>query len=212
MPNYTTINSWTPVFWSIDNGPPAWSKIKAVLELMDTNKHDCDWIVWTDADTVIMNATIAVESFLPSNPHVDLLIGSDKGGGYNSGVFLFRNTRWSRRFLQTWWNMTSFVKVHGLAKSGDNDALKDLLKHTLDFDEKVRSPPRCTFNSFAVFLKQNEQKQPLTSYSWYLDDEHYHQSDFIAHTPGKDNKAECLKLLLGLAAQHQTAAAAATWQ
>jgi hypothetical protein len=65
-------------------------------------------------------------------------------------------------------------------------------------------PPRCTFNSFAKFLTYRESRrllddsdpEVLQSQEWYFDTEHYHRGDFIAHTPGIDNKAECLELLL----------------
>lgn len=184
----------------IDSGrPPAWSKIKAVQHLLE--EEGCDWVMWTDADTVIMNSKVAVTDFLPADPTKDLLVGSDKGGGYNSGVFLFRNTEWSRRILQQWWDMREFVRPPGLSLSGDNAALKALLAGLGDdgFAAHVLSPPRCTFNSFAKFLTLGQSLRimdHLEEQEWYLDHEHYHKGDFIAHTPGVDNKAECLKLLL----------------
>jgi len=179
--------------------PPAWSKIKAVKHLMEQKEQRCDWIMWTDADTVIMNSSIQVTDFLPADPTKDLLVGSDKGGGYNSGVFLFRNSAWSRKILDQWWGMKDFVRPPGLSLSGDNSALKALLASMEDFDEHVLSPPRCTFNSFAKFLTLGQSLKimdHLEDQEWYLDNEHYHKGDFIAHTPGVDNKSECLKLLL----------------
>lgn len=180
--------------------PPAWSKIKAVKHLLD-NEH-CDWVMWTDADTVIMNSEVRIQDFLPADTTKHMLVGSDKGGGYNSGVFVFRNSDWSKHFLDEWWNMKDFVRPPGFSLSGDNAAMKALLKSMEDrgdFDKYVLSPPRCTFNSFAKFLTLGQSVEimdHLTEQEWYLDDEHYHKSDFIAHIPGVDNKAECLKLLL----------------
>lgn len=177
--------------------PPAWSKIKAVKYLLE--KEKCDWVMWTDADTVIMNPEIRIQDFLPADKTKDMLVVSDKGGGYNSGVFLFRNTAWSKEFLDVWWNMKAFVRLPGLSLSGDNNALKALLKNMKDLNEHVLSPPRCTFNSFAKFLTLHQSlaiMDHLQEQEWYLDTEHYHKGDFIAHTPGVDNKIECLKLLL----------------
>jgi galactosyl transferase GMA12/MNN10 family len=177
--------------------PPAWSKIVAVKYLLQ--HEDCDWVMWTDADTIIMNSEIRITDFLPTDTTKHLIVGPDKGGGFNSGVFLFRNTDWSIQTLDAWWNMTDFVRPHGMSLSGDNSALKALLKHMPDFDEHVLSPPRCTFNSFAKFLTLQQSREAmdhLTEQSWYMDDEHYHKGDFIAHTPGVDNKIACLKLLL----------------
>jgi hypothetical protein len=205
--------------------PPAWSKIPAMQALLQpistqTDEKDtrdgssssknkihsnqqhapCDWVVWTDADTVIMNSNISIADFLPANDTgLDLVVASDEGGGYNSGVLLFRNTDWSRQFLQSWWDMTNYVRPPGFSLSGDNAAMKALLRDLPDFDSHVAVPPRCIMNSFARFLTLRESKhvmETLEEQEWYMNDRFYHKSDFIAHAPGYDNKAECIRLLL----------------
>jgi hypothetical protein len=184
--------------WIDTSRPPAWSKIPAVQHLLQTN--ECEWVLWTDADTVIMNSDVRIQDFLPAaGSGKDLMVGSDNGGGYNSGVFLVRNTPWAQEFLQTWWDMRSFVRPSGLSLSGDNNAMKALLREMTDFNEHVLSPPRCTFNAFAKFLTLSESVHVLDhldDQEWYLSENYYHKGDFIAHTPGYDNKAECLRMLL----------------
>jgi hypothetical protein len=183
--------------WIDTSRPPAWSKIQAVKHLL-TDKG-CDWVMWADADTVIMNSDVRIEDFLPQDPTKDLLVASDNGGGYNSGVFLVRNSPWALQFLDDWWNMRSFVRPPGMSLSGDNNAMKALLRDMKDFDDHVLSPPRCTFNSFAKFLTLSESVTTidnLEEQEWYFDERYYHKGDFIAHTPGYDNKAECLRMLL----------------
>jgi hypothetical protein len=183
--------------WIDTSRPPAWSKIQAVKHLL--TDEGCDWVMWADADTVIMNSDVRIEGFLPEDPNKDLLVGSDNGGGYNSGVFLVRNTPWALKFLDDWWNMRSFVRPPGMSLSGDNHAMKALLRDMPNFDDHIFSPPRCTFNSFAKFLTLSESysaMDKLEEQEWYLDERYYHKGDFIAHTPGYDNKAECLRLLL----------------
>ena len=144
--------------------PPSWSKIKAAQRLL--NEEHCDWVFWLDADTVIMDPSRPVESIL-STQH-DLLVAPDKGGGYNAGVWLIRNSDWSKHFLQTWWDMKSFVKPPGLAKSGDNDALKHYLaemERTEEFGQHVAAPARCTFNSFASFVSPTSPTPSSSSLS-----------------------------------------------
>jgi galactosyl transferase GMA12/MNN10 family len=227
--------------------PPAWTKVLALQYLLgDTNHHPdtprCDWIVWMDADTVIMNMDIAWEDFLPAattttttlgstsvsslsteptngsnnnNNNYSLVIGSDKGGGYNSGVLAFRNNDWTRTFLQHWWDMTDFVRPPGLALSGDNASLKHYLAQlemTGEFAQYVIVPPRCRLNSFAVLLsppKYEYAKDHLDEFrsTWYLSPNYYHQGDFIAHFPGIDNKEQVLKMFLDLAKEDAAAAA-----
>jgi hypothetical protein len=177
--------------------PPAWTKIQAVKHLL--TDEGCDWAMWLDADTVIMNSDIRIEDFLPEDPTKDFLVGSDNGWGYNSGVFLVRNTPWGVKFLDDWWNMRSFVRPPGMSLSGDNAAMKALLRDMPNFDDHIFVPPRCTFNSFAKFLTLKESivaMKNLEGQEWYLDERYYHKGDFIAHAPGYDNKAECLQLLL----------------
>jgi hypothetical protein len=194
--------------------PPAWSKIKAVQYLLDQrippsasatqSKDDvstylCDWVMWADADTVIMNSDVRITDFLPADPTKDLIVAPDKGGGYNSGVFFLRNTAWSRKFLQDWWNMEDFVRPPGLSLSGDNNAMKALLASMTDFHQHVLAPPRCTFNSFASFLTLGQSlhvMDHLQEQPWYMSIGHYHKGDFIAHAAGKDNKLECIRLLM----------------
>ena len=173
------------------------SKVRAIQQLLV--EEQCDWAVWMGADTVIMNTAIRFQDFLPQDASKDLIVGSDKGGGYNSGVFIFRNTDWSKRTLDDWWNMKEFVQPPGLSKSGDNSAMKALLANMEDFKDHVLVPPRCTMNSFAKFLTVPESRNimdELVFKPWYLDSGYYHKGDFIAHAPGIDNKAEALKLLL----------------
>lgn len=154
--------------------------------------------MWTDADTVIMNSDITVQSFLTEK---DFIVASDNTYGFNSGVFVVQNTQWGKQFLQGWWDMKSFVRPPGMSLSGDNAALKAMLTNLPDkeFAEHVAVPPRCTINSFAKFLTVGESDKvmaTLEDQEWYMDERYYHKGDFLAHTPGYDNKNECIRALL----------------
>jgi len=181
--------------------PPSWSKIRAVNRLL--NEENCTWVYWLDADTVIMNSEKRIEAFLPSVPSLDLLLSVDDGGGYNAGAWLVHNTPWARQFLQEWWDMRSFVKVPGLAKSGDNDALKYKLQNEFGdeetFNEHILAPPRCTFNSYVKFIAPSMYAavaQTIKEQDFYMAEAYYHRGDFVAHVAGVDNKVETLKMLL----------------
>lgn len=67
-----------------------------------------------------------------------------------AGMFFFRNSDWSRQFLDRWWDQTDFIQPFGQSKSGDNTALKHLV-NIMDKDEfkrHVRIPEmQCLFNS-----------------------------------------------------------------
>ena len=128
--------------------------------------------------------------------------GTTNTGIYNAGAWIIRNSEWSIQFLTTWWNMESYVQPIGHSFSGDNHALKDLLRHDVsDFNEHCLVPPRCTFNSFAKFVRDNgnpESHQQLLLERTY-NEAYYHQTDFVAHVAGVDNKRDTIQMLLELA-------------
>jgi len=179
--------------------PPSWSKIRAVQALME--QQECDWIVWLDADTVIMNKTQRIEAFLPAE--ADFVVTREKNNKYNAGAWIIKNSAWSKTFLERWWNMDSFVQPKGMAVSGDNDALNYFLHHMDENDRRhVVIPPRCGFNAVACFTTTSEHEQYATGarqvsqYEWYLHEWKYHKGDFIAHVAGKDNKITTTQMLL----------------
>lgn len=81
-----------------------WSKIVATQKLIVENKYS--WILWIDADAVPMNIDFKLESIL-DNEYDAILSGHsyrDKNTNksifsFNSGVFIFKSTKWSEMFL-----------------------------------------------------------------------------------------------------------------
>eukprot|EP00262_Sarcandra_glabra_P003408 TRINITY_DN14088_c0_g1_i2.p1 TRINITY_DN14088_c0_g1~~TRINITY_DN14088_c0_g1_i2.p1 ORF type:complete len:333 (+),score=25.10 TRINITY_DN14088_c0_g1_i2:41-1000(+) len=135
--------------------PASWSKIIAVR----SHLQKYDWVFWNDADTLVTNSNISLESILRSvigdddfQNSPDLILTEDVTG-VNAGIFFVRRSKWSVDFLNMWWNQTAFVRFGG-SKSGDNDALKYLV-NTMPAAEKqrhVRIPPmQCLFNSYPWF-------------------------------------------------------------
>ncbi|KAH9317468.1 hypothetical protein KI387_019237, partial [Taxus chinensis] len=97
-------------------------------------------------------------------------IGTEDVIGVNAGMFFFRNSEWSRMFLDRWWNATGFICPPGQSKSGENDALKHLIK-TMPQDEKkhVRIPRmQCVFNSnmWSPSWKSSHRLMTLTKTVW----------------------------------------------
>ena len=227
--------------------PPAWSKIRAVQFMLDlvvvvpvlessSNEPDsasasgrnaaaqrhyhCDWVLWLDADVVIMNSSIPLESLIPVDPNIHLIVTADRRFTANSGVWLLRNSAWSRQFLQDWWELRSYVRPKGLSLSGDNDAFGHLVRQRLQLPEEswtavqaadaaqidphIRMPARCNLNSFGVFVTNIQESDPVIPMDksekklpeWYQSDLFYHAGDFIAHASGIDQKSLGVELLL----------------
>src|SRR6202007_1796488 len=57
---------------------PSWNKILLVQKWMECGW--CDWIFWTDADSLIMNQSIKLEDIIKESGDRDLIIASDKNG------------------------------------------------------------------------------------------------------------------------------------
>lgn len=188
--------------------PPAWSKILAVQAMM--KNYNCHWVMWLDADVVIMNSSIKLESIIPQEKHIDLLVTTDRKFTANSGSWIIRNSPWGHQFLTEWWGMKKFVRAKGLSLSGDNDAFGHLVRKRVgltkypseeEFQQvaarsHIRMPARCNFNSFGVFLSKDVDLSKDPKPEWYLSDKFYHDGDFIAHASGIDKKDVGVKLLL----------------
>jgi hypothetical protein len=152
-------------------------------------------IVHQDADTIVMNSSIAMESFLPESH--DMLLTEQKGESWNAGAWIIRKSAWSLQFLDTWWNMSSFVKPKGLSISGDNDALKHYLTHHPElFESHILTVPRCYFNSVATWMQEGQdpnvaqEKNRLRVGTAKSDLQIYHRGDFVAHVAGEVDKLE----------------------
>jgi hypothetical protein len=78
-----------------------WCKIKIVKEVLDTNNFD--YILFLDADAVISDFNQNIEDFIDGG--YNMIFGEDVGfhSSMNTGVFLVKNSEWSKNFLNTWW-------------------------------------------------------------------------------------------------------------
>jgi hypothetical protein len=192
--------------WIDSSRPPAWSKIRAVQRLLTDPEYDCDWVVWLDSDTLVMNSNIKLESLIPSDKSADLVITEDRSFVFSSGVWMMRKSEWSLTFLEEWWNSKGYVRSAGLSLSGDNAAFGHLVQQRVSKDQKAGAqhilvPPRCNLNSFAVFLTEKQllavqDPAELKLAKYYMSDQFYHHGDFIAHAAGVDRKADVIELLL----------------
>jgi hypothetical protein len=79
--------------------PIPWSKILLLLKYID----QYDYLVWIDADILIMNMDTKIETFIARYPGYDQISGSD-WKMQNTGVWIIKNTDFSKRFLTEVWD------------------------------------------------------------------------------------------------------------
>lgn len=84
------------------NRPVAWTKIK----LIRYNLMYCDYVIWLDCDTCIINKNFDLKGLLASDKDIYL---SKDNNGINSGVMVFKNTNKVKSFLDTVWSMEQYV-------------------------------------------------------------------------------------------------------
>ena len=80
--------------------PPSWDKVALLLRKL--SDYDYIWIV--DADCVVTNPGITLESIIDLAPGADMLITKDTNG-INAGSVIVKNTAASRKFYQSVWDM-----------------------------------------------------------------------------------------------------------
>ncbi|HEY2890124.1 MAG TPA: DUF273 domain-containing protein [Dongiaceae bacterium] len=75
---------------------PAFSKPAAIADCLTDN----DWVFWTDADSLIMNPAITLQSIIAQAADKDMILTREAGASpVNTGQWLIRNTAWSRDAL-----------------------------------------------------------------------------------------------------------------
>ncbi|XP_073393527.1 uncharacterized alpha-1,2-galactosyltransferase C1289.13c-like [Physcomitrium patens] len=180
--------------------PPSWSKILAVKEHLS----QYDWLFWNDADSAVTNPDIKLGDIVFSavgdvkpEEMPDFIVTEDVTG-VNAGMFFFRNSDWSREFLDRWWNQTEFIQPFGQSKSGDNTALKYLL-NVMDkgeFSRHVRIPDmQCLFNSnlWRPSWRSCHRLVTLTKAVWRGV---YARGDFMVHLAGLNDKSRWMRNVL----------------
>lgn len=75
--------------------PIPWSKLLLILKYLS----EYDYLIWIDADILIMNSEIKLEDFIEKYNSVDIICGSD-WKMINTGVIFVKNTDFSREFIR----------------------------------------------------------------------------------------------------------------
>lgn len=151
-----------------------WSKILLAQNVMKDPKYK--WVVWLDADTLIMNQDIPLEDLIDEN--VNFLIGMD-WNGINSGVFFIRNCNWSSKFLDEVYSRTDCLNL----RWPEQLAIGKVLNEKAEYSTLAKIVPQRLFNSYP-----EEASSSLMST--------YQPGDFLIHFASihnLDNLAGCFE-------------------
>ncbi len=145
--------------------PPSWSKI------LFCQRHlpDCNWLFWSDADALVTNFDVRLESFLDEK--YDLIITRD-ANGLNAGHFFIRNTPWSFDFLREVWGGGWDVDGSYDHNYWEQGAIQELYRREV-WGSRVKVLHNKAFNSY------HER-----GHGWPDSNSRWEDGDFIAHFPG----------------------------
>jgi hypothetical protein len=142
--------------------PASWSKLDFVREAL----RESDWVFWTDADSLVMNAAVPLAGFLDDT--VDAVLSADPFSGLNAGAFLIRRTPWAFAFLDRIAAQTDRLR-HPWWETA---AVLDLYRSEADVRRHAAVVPNKLFNGYPY------------------EGGNYAAGDFIVHFPGlKDREA-----------------------
>lgn len=133
-----------------------WTKPAYLLDLIlsELSKPEAarlEWLFWFDADTIILNPHVGLETFLPpaeTYPDIHLLL-AENWDGINAGVFPIRVHPWSVTLLNAMLSYQLFNDDEHL-EFQDQSALSNLLHRFPDFQMNWTVVPHRWFNSFPV--------------------------------------------------------------
>jgi len=113
---------------------PSWSKI------LFAKRHlpSCDWLFWTDADSIITNFDTRLETFIDEN--YNFIITKDING-MNGGHWFIKNTPWSYEFLDDVWAQESRIDHVWW----EQQAIMDVYDK---YKEKIKIVPNKLFNAY----------------------------------------------------------------
>lgn len=139
----------------IDARAPTFGKIKLTLAACRTRPDY--WALWSDADAMIVNQSVPLESLIDDK--YDIMLSFD-WLMLNAGVILFKCSKWTQTFLERVYSAREFDEARAL----DQSAFQHFLDTEPDSSSRVKRIPKYSINVYA---------------------EEYQPGDFLLHMAGK---------------------------
>jgi len=141
--------------FGLDQRAPTFGKIK--LALSACVGRDNFWLLWSDADALIVNQSIPLHTIVDDG--YDIMLTED-WLMINAGVMLIKCTPWTKRFLESIYSDRRFDKALAL----DQSAIQHYLAQTNNSRDRIKFLPKHVINVYT---------------------EEYRPGDFLVHMAGK---------------------------
>jgi hypothetical protein len=87
---------------ALEGRSPTWYKPKLIEDILE--KYNPEYILFMDIDAVISNFNKDIEEFIDENYNLTFTEDMSNHSVINAGIFIIKNTEWSKNFLKIWWN------------------------------------------------------------------------------------------------------------
>lgn len=141
--------------FELDKRAPTFGKIKLAISACEG--RDNYWLLWSDADAMIVNQTKSLLDVVDDG--YDILVSKD-WFMINAGVLLFRCSPWNIKFLNRVYDAREFDKANAL----DQSAFNNFFETDAEVRKHVKYVPKWLINVYT---------------------EEYRAGDFIVHFAGK---------------------------
>ena len=138
-----------------ESRPIYWAKIPLLIKIIESKKYD--YVVWIDADTIIMNDNLKLETIIEKYLHEkgkNILMCIDNGLQFNTGVWFFKCDDYSKEILELTYNQTEFINN----RLPEQDSFWNLHHNNLELQQKSVILPNYLqheFNSSMYNYKEN---------------------------------------------------------
>jgi len=121
---------------TIGDRAPTWFKPKFILDVF--SKFDVDYVLFLDADAVVVDFSQKIEDFIDNE--YDVVFTEDYGhhSKMNGGVFLIKNTSWTKELMNRWWESAETFKgsdAQYLDLNGSDNEIVGYFKNGLWHDQ-----------------------------------------------------------------------------
>ncbi|KAJ5075550.1 alpha-16-mannosyltransferase mnn11-related [Anaeramoeba ignava] len=176
---------------------PHWEKIIAMKEAMMSNNFD--YIFWMDADSLFMNMSKKLDDLILDNNFPDMIMTGDMCSCINSGHLLVRNSWWSYKFFDDFWNSYPVPKPNWADQTAMYLLLfgktpeeiqkmpkmeEELCHETIFNEERMKNCSEAfdeKYRDHIVLVPQRAINSYVPTSAWFREEEVYQPGDFIIH-------------------------------
>ena len=150
--------------------PSSFNKISFIKKLLDKNEYD--YYMWIDADAHFCGNEYLIENYINKYEDKDFIWSADITPNINTGVFIVKNSEYSKEFIQKWNRSSKTINKdwweQGVFGVLWNDNILDIKNHSYVYHYGVLQHFKYT-DSQLVYHMAGTDKNTRIKYSRFLE-------------------------------------------